>query len=67
MKANDKLDQILKNSALSDAGSLIGRTISTTDGQRLGVIASVTVESTGLSANLQDGGVIALDGTVVVS
>ena len=45
MKTNEKLDQILKNSAVSDAGSLIGRAISTTDGQSLGVIASVTVEA----------------------
>ena len=67
MKTNEKLDQILKKSAGSDAGSLIGRAISTTDGQSLGVIASVTVEASGLIATLQDGSTLALDGTVVVS
>lgn len=64
---NSKLDQVLNNSALSDAGALVGRTLSTSDGQMVGQIAAIVVQAGGLSARLEDGSSIQLDGPVVVS
>lgn len=64
---NSKLDQVLNNSALSDAGALVGRTLSTSDGQTLGHIAAIVVQAGSLSARLDDGSSVQLDGPVVVS
>ncbi|MBZ9766179.1 flagellar hook assembly protein FlgD [Mesorhizobium sp. CA6] len=55
VQSNTKLDQIMQSSALSQADALIGRSITSADGQTTGTVASVTLSSSGLIAVLQDG------------
>jgi flagellar basal-body rod modification protein FlgD len=63
---NDKLDAILKSNSLSQAGSLIGREITSADGKITGVIDEVKVKSTGLVAVLTTGKeVVVGDGVVI--
>ncbi|MDX8528736.1 flagellar hook assembly protein FlgD [Mesorhizobium sp. MSK_1335] len=55
VQTNTKLDQIMQSSALSQADALIGRSITSADGNTTGTVASVTLASSGLIAVLQDG------------
>jgi len=55
VQTNTKLDQIMQSSALSQADALIGRSITTADGNTTGTVASVKLSSSGLIAVLQDG------------
>ena len=55
VQSNTKLDQIMQSSALSQADAIIGRSITSADGKTTGIVASVTLASTGLIAVLQDG------------
>jgi flagellar basal-body rod modification protein FlgD len=68
IQTNDKLDQILKTSALAQADSLIGREITSPDGSATGVVAEVRITTDGLVAVLQDGTQIAVgDGLTIRS
>jgi flagellar basal-body rod modification protein FlgD len=64
---NSKLDQLLSTSALSQADSAIGRTLTSADGATTGTVTSVTMTSTGLSAKLDNGQTVAIGPGVVVS
>ena len=55
VQSNAKLDQILQSSALSQADSIIGRSITSADGNTTGTVAEVRLASTGLIAILGDG------------
>lgn len=55
IQTNTKLDQMLQSSALSQADSLIGREITTADGETTGVVSEVKINSDGLVAILEDG------------
>jgi flagellar basal-body rod modification protein FlgD len=55
VQTNTKLDQIMQSSALSQADAIIGRSITSADGKTTGIVASVTLASSGLIAILQDG------------
>jgi flagellar basal-body rod modification protein FlgD len=55
VQSNAKLDQILQSSALSQADSIIGRSITSADGATTGTVAEVRLASTGLIAVLGDG------------
>ena len=55
VQTNTKLDQIMSSSALSQADAIIGRSITSADGKTTGIVASVTLASSGLIAVLQDG------------
>jgi flagellar basal-body rod modification protein FlgD len=55
VQSNTKLDQILQSSALSQADSVIGRSITSADGSVTGMVAEVRLASTGLIAILGDG------------
>ncbi|WP_027144771.1 flagellar hook assembly protein FlgD [Mesorhizobium sp. WSM3626] len=55
VQSNTKLDQIMQSSALSQADAIIGRSITSADGKTTGMVASVTLASSGLIAVLQDG------------
>ncbi|MER8624250.1 flagellar hook assembly protein FlgD [Mesorhizobium sp. M1143] len=55
VQTNTKLDQIMQSSALSQADSLIGRSITSADGKTTGVVASVKLASNGVIAVLQNG------------
>lgn len=55
IQINSKLEQMLQTSALAQADSLIGRTVTSADGEVSGKVASVRLLSDGLVAVLEDG------------
>jgi flagellar basal-body rod modification protein FlgD len=55
VQTNSKLDQILQAQALSQASSLIGRTLTSPDGAISGKVAEVKLYSDGVIAVLTDG------------
>lgn len=55
IQTNKHLEELLQSSSLSQAGSLIGRTITSNDETISGVIEEVQVNSDGLVAVLEDG------------
>ncbi|MER9135868.1 flagellar hook assembly protein FlgD [Mesorhizobium sp. M0830] len=60
VQSNTKLDQIMQSSALSQADALIGRSITSADGNTTGTVASVRLASSGLIAVLQNGTEVAV-------
>jgi flagellar basal-body rod modification protein FlgD len=55
VQINDKLEQILAATSLSQAGGLVGREITSGDGEVSGVVAEVTLYSDGVIATLESG------------
>lgn len=55
VQTNSKLDSILQASVLSQAGSLIGKTVTSADGSITGTVAEVKLYSDGLIAVLESG------------
>jgi flagellar basal-body rod modification protein FlgD len=66
VQSNSKLDQILQSTALSQAGSLIGREITTADGKTSGIIAEVKIKSGGVVAVLEGGTEVTVGDGVVI-
>jgi flagellar basal-body rod modification protein FlgD len=66
VQSNAKLDQILQASALSQAGSLIGREVTSADGKTTGVVTEVKVKSDGLVAVLKNGDEVTIGDGIVV-
>lgn len=54
-ETNSKLDQLLQSSALSQAGSIIGRTVTSADGTITGTVSQVKVLSDSVTAVLSNG------------
>ncbi len=67
VQMNSKLDQILQSSVLSQASSLIGRTVTSADGTVSGVVAEVRLFSDGIIAVLEDGQEVPMFAGVKVS
>jgi flagellar basal-body rod modification protein FlgD len=67
IQANSKLDSIVSNSILSQASTLVGRTITLQDGSASGKVVSVTTSSSGLSATLDNGSVVNVTTGLTVS
>jgi flagellar basal-body rod modification protein FlgD len=66
VQSNAKLDQILQSTALSQAGSLIGREITSADGKTTGVVSEVKIKSDGLIAVLEGGKEVTIGNGIVV-
>jgi flagellar basal-body rod modification protein FlgD len=66
VQSNTKLDQILQSTALSQAGSLIGREITSSDGETSGIIAEVKIKSGGVVAVLEGGKEVTVGDGVVI-
>lgn len=66
-QTNALLSQLSDMSALSQASALIGRSAASADGSVKGVVASVTMTTSGLVATLKDGSRLALGPGVTVS
>jgi flagellar basal-body rod modification protein FlgD len=54
VQVNSKLDQLLQSSQLSQASSIIGRTVTSADGAISGKVAEVRLFSDGIIAVLED-------------
>ena len=67
VKTNSKLDSLLSAYSLSQADSVIGRTVTSADGTVSGTVQSVYVASDGAVANLAGGGKIAIGPGIVIS
>ncbi|MBB4040778.1 flagellar basal-body rod modification protein FlgD [Microvirga flocculans] len=67
VKGNAKLDALLSSSALSQADSVIGRTVTTADGKVTGKVDSVMITSEGAVAQLAGGARVLLGPGIVVS
>ncbi len=66
VQTNTKLDQILQSSALAQADTLIGRSITSGDGETTGIVKEVRLASSGLVAVLEDGTELAVGPGVTV-
>ena len=60
IKLNTKLDAILASTNAGFAASLVGKTVSSLDGEISGVVVSVDYTSGGLIAGLEGGGYLSL-------
>ena len=67
VKSNEKLDALLSSFALSQADSVIGRTVTSADGTVSGQVTSVRVTSQGPLATLANGRELLLGQGIVVS
>jgi len=67
VQSNAKLDALLASSALSQADSVIGRTVTTADGKISGKVDSVTITNEGAVAKLTGGANVLLGPGIVVS
>lgn len=55
VQMNAKLETLIANSSLSQAEGWIGRTLTSADGTVSGVVKSVTIQSSGMLAELENG------------
>lgn len=67
MLSNSKLDSLLSSSALSQAESVIGRTVTSADGKITGEVSSVRITSDGPLAKLANGSELLLGPGIVIS
>ena len=67
VQSNAKLDALLASSALSQADSVIGRTVTTADGKISGKVDSVIITDEGAVAKLTGGDNVLLGPGIVVS
>ncbi len=67
VQSNAKLDALLASSALSQADSVIGRTVTTADGKISGQVDSVIITNEGAVAKLKGGALVLLGPGIVVS
>ena len=67
VQINSKLDQMLQSSALAQADSLIGRTVTSADGAVSGKVEEVRLISNGIVAVLEGGKELAVGPGVVIS
>ncbi|MEF2071743.1 flagellar hook assembly protein FlgD [Consotaella aegiceratis] len=67
IKTNTKLDSLLAVSTLTQAGSIIGFTATSADGETSGTVTAVEITSDGSYAILEDGSSISLEEGVEIS
>jgi len=64
---NSKLDSLLTSSALAQADSVIGHTVTSSDGKTSGEVVSVKITTNGPLATLKGGGTLLLGSGVSIS
>ena len=67
LNMNNKLEQLLTVSNITQASTMVGHSLMSADGKVSGVIASVRIDSSGATAVLTDGKEIRIDQGVTVS
>jgi flagellar basal-body rod modification protein FlgD len=67
IQTNSRLEDLLKSSSIAQAGSLIGRTVTSTDGTVNGIVQQVEIYDDGVVAILQDGQKIVVGPGLTVS
>lgn len=66
VQTNSKLDALLQTSALSQAGGLIGREVTSSDGSVTGTVKEVRLASDGVVAVLESGDEVGVGAGVVI-
>ncbi|MDF2810277.1 MAG: flgD [Microvirga sp.] len=66
-KTNSKLDALLSSSALAQANSIIGRTVTSADGTISGQVQSVRIFDDGVVATLANGKELVLGSGIAIS
>jgi flagellar basal-body rod modification protein FlgD len=67
IKTNSHLESLIQETTLSQATSLIGKTVTSADGKTTGVVASVEINSDGLTATTKDGHEITIQTGITVA
>ena len=67
IQTNARLEEILKSSSIAQAGSLIGRTVTSPDGSINGTVSQVEIVDDGVVAVLQNGERITVTSGLTVS
>jgi flagellar basal-body rod modification protein FlgD len=67
IKTNSHLESLIQETSLAQATNLIGKTITSADEKTTGVVASVEVNSDGLTAVLEDGKKVVVQSGIVVA
>lgn len=67
VQMNSKLETLIGNSSLAQAEGWIGRTLTSEDGSVTGVVKSVTIQQSGMLAELEDGQTLQIGAGVKVS
>jgi len=66
IQTNKNLETLISSSSLSEAGSIIGKTLTSSDGSVTGVVKQVTLASDGLTATLDTGDQVAVTSGVSI-
>jgi len=67
IKTNSHLEDLIQQSSLTQATDLIGKTVTSSDGTKKGVVASVDIKSDGLTATTTDGKTIPIETGITVA
>ncbi|MBC2887557.1 flagellar hook assembly protein FlgD [Ochrobactrum sp. CM-21-5] len=67
VQMNSKLETLIANSSLTQAEGWIGRTLTSADGTITGVVKSVTIQQSGMLAELEDGNTLLIGQGVKIS
>lgn len=67
IKTNAHLESLISETSLSQATSLVGKTVTSSDGKTTGVVASVAINSDGLTATTKDGHEITIETGITVA
>ncbi len=67
IQTNARLEDLLKSSSIAQAGSLIGRSVSSADGSINGVVKQVEIYDDGVVAILEDGQKVVVSSGLTVS
>ncbi len=67
VQMNSKLETLIANTSLTQAEGWIGRTLTNADGSISGVVKSVTIQSNGMLAELEDGKTLIIGAGVKIS
>ncbi|MCF3639554.1 flagellar hook assembly protein FlgD [Rhizobium sp. TRM95111] len=67
IKTNSNLESLLQRTSLQEANSVIGRTVTSEDGEITGVVTEVTLYTDGIVATLDSGEELVIGPGVVVS
>ncbi|MDB5525955.1 MAG: flgD [Rhizobium sp.] len=67
IKTNAHLESLIQENSLTQATSLIGKTVTSADGKTSGIVASVEIKSDGLTATTKDGKEITIETGITVA
>jgi flagellar hook assembly protein FlgD len=67
VQTNAKLDQLIQTAGLNQADSLLGHTVTNSDGSVTGKVVAVTFSQDGLTAALDSGAILPITTDITVS